>query len=307
MEKLLNRIEKFGWRGKIVTVNHLSELRDSILNLYSKGLIDKKLYEEQLDSLSFDLPTNLPNINSIIIVAVPTPQMRITITWHGKSKFVIIPPTYVSYTQRTENTRETLAKCIGNEGYHLVKAQLPLKTLAVCSGLAKYGRNNICYVNEMGSFFQLAGAFSDLPCKKDSWCEPSMLERCKTCLACLRNCPTKAITKERFLLHAEKCLTFHNESSGDFPGWIDPSWHHCLFGCMRCQYVCPENKTKLDWFEDRAEFSEQETFLLLKGQPLDRLPKETASKIKSLQLSERFDLLCRNLSMIVQTNPTFYD
>jgi hypothetical protein len=71
--------------------------------------------------------------------------------------------------------------------------------------------------------------------------------------------------------------------------------------------VCPENKTKLDWFEDRAEFSEQETFLLLKGQPLDRLPKETASKIKSLQLSERFDLFCRNLSMIVQTNPTFYD
>jgi epoxyqueuosine reductase len=299
MDRLLNKIKEFGWRGKVISINHLSELQDSIYYPYSQGLIDKKLYKEQLDFLSFDLPMDLPNATSIIIVAVPTPQMRITINWHGKSIFVIIPPTYVSYTARTQNTQKILAECLKNEGYHLVKAQLPLKTLAVRSGLAEYGRNNISYVKDMGSFLQLVGAFSDLPFEEDSWREPKMLDRCKTCDACLRNCPTEAITKERFLLHAEKCLTFHNESSSDFPNWIDPSWHHCLVGCMRCQYVCPENKTKLNWVEDRAEFSEKETLLLLKGQSLDRLPKETASKIKSLQINERLNLLYRNLSMII--------
>ena len=99
------------------------------------------------------------------------------------------------------------------------------------------------------------GAFSDLPCDGDPWREPKALERCESCVACLRNCPTGAITRDRFLLRAERCLTYHNEAAGDFPGWIDPSWHHCLIGCLRCQTACPENKAVLEWFEDRAEFS----------------------------------------------------
>ena len=139
MEKLLNRIKVLGWRGKIVSVNHLSELQDSIYYPYSQGLIDKELFKEQLDFLTFDLPVDLPNATSIIFVAVPTPQMRITINWHGKSIFVIIPPTNVNYTPRTQNTQKILAEYLKNEGYHLVKAQLPLKTLAVRSGLAEYG------------------------------------------------------------------------------------------------------------------------------------------------------------------------
>jgi epoxyqueuosine reductase len=108
-----------------------------------------------------------------------------------------------------------------------------------------------------------------------------------------------AITKDRFLLHAEFCLPYHNEAANDFPGWIRPSWHHCLIGCLRCQTVCPENKAVLNWFEDRAEFSEQETALFIQCVPFNQLPAETADKIKSLEINEDYRLLCRNLSMII--------
>ncbi len=302
MDKVFNKINESGWKGASVPISHLSDLRDTIVNRYEQGFIDRDFYRDQLSFFSFNSPADLPSARSIIIVAVPTPQMRITFNWKGKHVPVTVPPTYVSYTSRTDNTIKTIAKWFRKAGYNLVKSKLPLKTLAVCSGLAKYGRNNICYVPAMGSFLQLVGAFSDLPYDEDPWSEPQMLDRCKSCTACIKHCPTGAITSDRFLLHAENCLTYINESANDFPDWINPTWHHCLVGCMRCQAICPENKAVINWFEDRAEFSEEETILFVQQVPLDELPEDTAGKIKSLQINEDFRILCRNLSMIIERN-----
>ncbi len=68
---------------------------------------------------------------------------------------------------------------------------------------------------------------------------------------------------------------------------------------MLCQRVCPENKHVRDWFEDRSEFSEQETALLVEAVPLDRLPTGTAAKLQSLEINEEYRLLCSNLSMLI--------
>jgi epoxyqueuosine reductase len=299
IRKLFDMIEEHGWKGQMVPIDHLNDLRHAIIGRREHGLIDEKLYREQLSFFSFDPPADLPETRSILIVAVPTPQMRVIFKWQDRCVPVIVPPTYVSYTSRTESTQDVLSRWLKQEGHRLAKPQLPLKTLAVYSGLAKYGRNNICYVDSMGSFLQLVGAFSDLSCDNDPWQEPKKLDRCESCTACLQNCPTKAISKNRFLLHAETCLTYHNEAASDFPSWINPSWHHCLFGCLRCQTVCPENKAVINWFEDRAEFSEQETAFFIQRVPFNKLPAETIVKIKSLEINEDFRLLCRNLSMII--------
>jgi epoxyqueuosine reductase len=225
--------------------------------------------------------------------------MRMVFHRQGTRVPVVVPPTYVSYLPRTERVQAVLATWLGHEGYRLSKALLPLKTLAVRSGLADYGRNNICYVAGMGSYLQLVAAFSDLPCDGDPWREPKALDRCKSCFACLRQCPTGAISRDRFLLHAERCLTFHNEAGGEFPSWIEPSWHHCLIGCLRCQTICPENQAVREWFEDRAEFAEQETTRLMQRVPLEELPAATVAKIQSLEITADYQLLCRNLAMII--------
>jgi epoxyqueuosine reductase len=300
VEKLFNTIKEHGWKGQLVSIDHLNDLRRSIIDRLEQGLIDEKLYREQLSFFSFDRPADLPEARSILVVAVPTPQMRIFFKWKNRNVPVIVPPTYVSYTPRTDSTQQTIALCLKQEGYRLSKTRLPLKTLAVHSGLAKYGRNNICYVESMGSFLQLVGAYTDLTCASDQWQEPKKLDGCESCTACLKNCPTKAIIKNRFLIHAENCLTFHNEAAADFPDWINPSWHQSLFGCLRCQTVCPENKAVINWFEDREEFSEQETTLFIRHTPFDKLPPETIVKIKSLEINEGYHQFCRNLSMIIE-------
>jgi epoxyqueuosine reductase len=299
MEKLLNLINDLGWRGQVVPIDHLNDLRFAILNRLEQGQIDRRFYQEQLSFFSFNYPPKLPGVRSMIIVAVPTPPMRVFFQSKGKRVRVIIPPTYVSYTPRTNRTQDALADLLIQEGFHIAKTQLPLKTLAVHSGLAKYGRNNICYVDGMGSYLQLVGVFSDIPCKNDYWQQPRMLERCESCTACVRNCPTEAINTDRFLLHAENCLTYHNEAAVDFPSWINPSWHHCMIGCMRCQIICPENKAVIKLFVDLVEFTELETNHFLEAVPYEQLPKEMIIKIKGLEINENYLSLCRNLKMIL--------
>ena len=300
IERLFHMIEERGWKARIVPIERLAALQEAIRGRYEQGFLNEAFYRNRLGLFSFDPPADLPGARSILIVAVPTPQMRIWFHWKGERVPVVLPPTYVGYTPRTESVQAVLAEWLEREGYRLAKVRLPLKTLAVCSGLAEYGRNNICYVPGMGSFLQLVGAFSDLPCDRDPWREPKALSRCDSCVACVRHCSTGAIARDRFLIRAERCLTYHNEAEDDLPDWIDPAWHHCLFGCMRCQTSCPENKAVLDWFEERGEFSEEETALLIQRVPFDRLPEETAAKLKGLEMTEGYRPLCRNLSMLME-------
>lgn len=191
-----------------------------------------------------------------------------------------------------------MTEILATKGYRVTRTTLPLKLLAVRSGLGSYGRNNICYVQGMGSFLQLAAFYSDLPCHKDNWQKPQMMKNCQSCYACRQNCPTDAISSDRFLLHAEQCISFHNEKKGDipFPTWINRSSHNCLVGCMLCQRVCPQNRKFLQWIEEKEEFSQEETALLLEGVPRDQLPVTTMRKLKHLDLLEDTDILPRNLS-----------
>jgi epoxyqueuosine reductase len=298
-ERLLSLVEQRGWKARVVPVGHLDDLGREIHNRHERGLLDGRLYHEQLSFFSFAPPEILPNARSIIIVALPVPQIRLYFCWKGSRRAVIVPPTYAGYSTTMLQVQATLASWMEPDGYKVAGALLPLKTLAAWSGLTAYGRNNICYVEGMGSFLQLAGAFSDLPCAEHLWQEPKMLRRCDTCVACLRSCPSGAIAKDRFLLHTENCLTYHNEGTADLPAWVRPSWHHCLIGCMKCQSVCPENRDVLNWFDDRCEFAEYETACLVERMPFDQLPDETAAKLQNLQLNEDYRILCRNLSLLI--------
>ncbi len=296
---LLGMLEAQGWKARVVPVLRLADLARIVLDWRERGLVDAALDQERFRSFAFDLPRDLAGARSIVIVAVPTPQMRVVFEWQGERVPVTIPPTYVGYTSRSEQTRHVMAAWLARDGYRLSNANVPLKTLAVRSGLAEYGRNNITYVRGLGSFVQLVGAFSDMPCDGDPWQDPKALDRCASCVACLRACPAGAITDDRFLIRAERCLTYLNEAARDFPAWVNPSWHQCLIGCMRCQTACPENRHVRDRFEGRAEFSEEETRLLVARVRFDHLPGATAMKIDGLEMAEDYEIICRNLSMLI--------
>jgi epoxyqueuosine reductase len=300
---LLEMIAGRGWRGAIIPIGHLADLERAIRSRRTDRSLDETLCRDYLAFFSFAPPDDLRNAQSIIIVAMPVPQTRVVFRWKGGRYAATVPPTYAGYSGVTARVQAALAAWLQPSGYGAAPTRLPLKTLAVCSGLAAYGRNNICYVPGMGSFLQLVGSFSDLPCSADPWREPQALERCASCEACRRHCPSGAIAGDRFLLRAEYCLTYHNESANPFAAWIQPSWHHCLIGCMKCQDVCPENRCVREWFDDRVEFAEEETACFLDRVPFAELPPGAAQKLSSLEINEDYWILCRNLSALLSRTP----
>lgn len=300
-ETLLSQLERRGLRGRTVSIHHLSHVQEEIESHHRQGLLDPALYQEYLAAFTFSPPDSLPQASTLIVVATPQPQIQVTFTWDGNPLPLIVPPTYQHARETDQQLEHMLAEILAPGGYRVAPAALPKKLLAVRSGLGAYGKNNICYVPGMGSFHRLAVFYSDLPCPQDDWQELQAMEGCQSCSACLRGCPTGAVTAGRFLLHAERCLTFHNEQASDvpFPSWIDPAWHNCLVGCMYCQKVCPENREFWTWVEAGAEFSEEETALLWQGIPLDQLPAATVQKLEQSDLVYLHEVLSRNLGVFV--------
>lgn len=295
---LASSLSKFEYKNRVVSINRLSELEQDIAEKRSEKL-NKEFYHLRLAFFNFNAPTSLPDAKSIVIIAVPRPQAQGIFTLRGKKKTLIIPPTYVGYHQTTNQ----VGKLLKAKGYNIADTSLPLKLLSVRSGLAEYGRNNITYVSGMGSFFQLVGFYSNIPVEEETWRKPKAMEICQDCLSCQKACPTGAISSDRFLIHAECCITFHNEMKGDvqFPQWLKASWHNCLYGCFHCQRVCPLNKQFLNWKVERQEFSEEETQLLLKRKPINEIPAPLLEKLKTLELAnpEALDNLPRNLSVLL--------
>ena len=299
--EVVRELREQGYEGRIVSIEDLAELQEEFEERHRQDLIDEAVYQRYMTGFTFHPPESLPDARSLVVVAVPQPQFQVTFAWHGEATQLIAPPHYLCAEQSRSQVRDLLAQALEPARYRLAEAVLPKKLLAVRSGLATYGKNNISYVPRMGSFYRLAAFYSDLPCQEDNWRQSQMMEACQNCSACMRRCPTGAITSERFLLHAERCITFHNEkdSSVPFPEWLDPSWHNWLVGCLHCQLVCPQNRDVLQWVEKGPEFSQEETALLLRGVELDHLPAGMAKKLEQFDMFEFFEVWARNLRLLL--------
>jgi epoxyqueuosine reductase len=293
-----SKLEEGGYRGTVLPIEHVAQLKHAIEERLSQGKIDAGLYKKRLTHFKFDVTASFPRACSIIITAAPQPQRKVTFHFNGQTYLVIIPPTY--YADTDNQIRNMLQNILNSNDYQLYPAALPLKLLAVCSGMARYGKNNIAYVEGLGSFVALEAFLSDMPTGRGDWLEPQVMKECDRCKACLNECPTRAIVPDRFLIHAERCITFLNEEREEFPEWIDPAWHNCLIGCMKCQLVCPVNKRFIKWVEEGEDFNEAETELILNEVPLDRIPPETAHKLNRGYMLEYLDVLPRNLRALLK-------
>jgi epoxyqueuosine reductase len=294
---LYANLESRSIQAKITSIRHLIDLEKEIEAKHQAGYFDEVFFHKWLAQFKFSIPDSLREAKSIIVTAAPQPQARVTFTWKGQSFPLIIPPTYRYHTDRQVQTE--LEEVLGPQGFKLEKVVLPMKFLAVSCGLAQYGRNNITYVEGFGSFYRLKGYFTDLPFEEDSWFEPRVMDACAHCRVCEKSCPTGAIQCDRFLIQAEKCLTYLNEGEEAFPAWVDPSWHNCLVGCMKCQLACPQNKKFKGWIEGQVLFSETETALLLQGCSKEVLAEETIRKLETIGMLEYLEMLPRNLSVLL--------
>ena len=114
-------------------------------------------------------------------------------------------------------------------------APLGEKSLAVKAGLGWQGRHSLLVTPQWGSSVLLGELL--LSEEADCYDTPFEGERCGSCRACIEACPNGAIGEDR-TVDTRRCIACRTIERGDqridLEGWI--------FGCDRCQEVCPHNR-----------------------------------------------------------------
>jgi len=117
-------------------------------------------------------------------------------------------------------------------------APLLEKAWAVEAGLGWQGRHSIVINKELGSFFFIGTLILNIDLDFDS---PVTEENCSNCRSCIDLCPTMAIN-ENHTIDARKCIAnLTIENRGPIPEEIIPKIGGRVYGCDRCQEVCPWN------------------------------------------------------------------
>lgn len=299
---ILESIHAKGWAARLVPETRRFDVWNELADRHAHDEFDDGFFDERLRPFEHAIREAPEWIRSILIVAIPDPMLRIRFRWRGREIALTVPPTFLRWEAMGEPNIERVVREQAGEKIRVQPAGLPKKLLATRSGLARYGRNNITYVEGMGSYHRLCALYTDLSCDRVVWQEPTMLDACAACGACARACPTGAIDGNRFLVRAERCITFWQEKPADvaFPADLDLTWGDQFIGCMRCQDVCPQNAGVLMSEEIGPPFTEEETAALLRGSTVEDLSEETVAKLAQHDILEYLDVLPRNLRSVIE-------
>ena len=261
---------------------------------------------DQVAPLSFRTPPSFPGAKSVVVLAAFAKPMYVNFRLDGNTHRILVPPQYYTDELNAKTLKAVVQKeIVKTAGSRVedVTEKVPLKLLAARSGLGYYGRNNLIFVEGMGSYNLLYAFLTDHQFADDGWSEIGVLDRCHRCDHCDRICPTGCITRSDFVIDIDKCLTLHNENPGAFPGWMPRGAHHALMGCLSCQSPCPVNGGIAELYGTLEEVSEEETRKILKGTPDDPLLKSLQRKLKQFPATQskgRFPVLTRNLAVLVR-------
>ncbi len=301
--ELLERLASLGYMARIVPIGWLEKIRQELSALAAgpyrtEGIafLEERVREADFSALGFEA-------KSILVVAVPSPVCPITFDLGDRMLSTMLPPTYADYHSMNGEIGEAVKTILEPYGFHGKRTgRLPHKLLAVRSGLGRYGRNNICYVDGFGSYVNFVVFMLDVPAEDAEWLYQDNLAECGSCEACVCACPTGAITSDRPVINADRCLTLMNEQKGDFPDWLARTSHNALVGCMKCQECCPGNKKQKGFKTAGHEFNDAETQAILGHIPGDAFPEAVAEKIIRLGIKEYLEVLPRNLKALCQAN-----
>lgn len=114
---------------------------------------------------------------------------------------------------------------------------LPERRLAHRAGLGWLGRNQALIVPGLGSFVSIGAILTDaeLP-----WATATLPSLCGNCQRCRDACPGRALDSGEFL-EAGRCLSYISQCKTALPPETVAKQGDWIFGCDRCQEVCPHN------------------------------------------------------------------
>ncbi|MBR4389764.1 MAG: tRNA epoxyqueuosine(34) reductase QueG [Prevotella sp.] len=213
---------------------------------YMANHVDKRLDPREL----------MPGVKSIICVSlnyapkhrIPDSEPQLAVYAYGHD-----------YHDVMKEKLHQLAQRIGAERYRAFCDTAPVleRHWAVRSGFGWIGKNHLLIIPFAGSMFFLGELFVDFECEYDS----PLASRCGNCRRCVDACPNHALSladggMTRF--DARRCLSYLTiENRGALPEGTGEKMGHTIYGCDRCQDVCPWNRFSRPTDEPQLQPSEE--------------------------------------------------
>jgi epoxyqueuosine reductase len=173
------------------------------------------------------------------------------------------------------------------------------KAWAVEAGLGWQGRHSIVINSILGSFFFIGVIVLNIELDYD---KPVIKSGCGNCRLCIDQCPTGAINEDG-TVDARRCIAnLTIENRGPIPEEIIPKIGRRVYGCDKCQEVCPWNKNAKPHttpeFELSAElkYMKAEEWLSLTREQFDRLFKNSPVKRR------KYEPFMRNVEVVTKQN-----
>ena len=166
----------------IISKEFLNNLKEELqafksnesLNNFQKWILN--------DLYDFNLPNTDFTIESILLIAVPHPFYSKILMQYNNKQYNCLSLVSSDFDQ----TRKNVQTASEDFQFKFIETDnLPLKRLAVQSGLALYGRNNITYVEGLGSSLSYIAFFTTLLPKEISWRPVRRAFSCRHCRLCI--------------------------------------------------------------------------------------------------------------------------
>ncbi len=140
---------------------------------------------------------------------------------------------------RLQKLADGVAALAGPFGYRVFSDSAPVMEVEFArqAGIGWRGKHTLL-LSRQGSWRFLGDIYTDLPLPPDA----PVAEHCGSCTACLKACPTGAITAP-YRVDARRCISYLTiELAGPIPEELRPLLGNRIYGCDDCQLCCPWNR-----------------------------------------------------------------
>ena len=174
------------------------------------------------------------------------------------------------------------------------------KTWAIRAGLGWRGKHSLVINKDIGSFFFLGEIVTSAEFIYDN---ATSRDRCGDCTLCIEACPTGAICGDR-TIDARRCIAYLTiEHDGSIPEEFRGKTEKIIFGCDRCQEVCPWNRKAVP-YSDKELIPDFTVTSLTRKEWHNLTPEDFKRIFRSSPVKRTgFDNIRRNIDFVDHRSP----